>query len=105
MIVVYGYVYLLVLQLKGDVIYVVFGVWKLKYNVYCIYIGEIIICLRLEVVDCVIECFMMFLVMFVQEEYFVIKSKRLKFVFIEILVMIECFYVLIIIQLLVCLCI
>lgn len=24
---------------------------------YIVYIGEIIICLRLEVVDCVIECF------------------------------------------------
>lgn len=66
---------------------------------YIVYIGEIIICLRLEVVDCVIECFYdVFVDVYIQEEQFVIKSKMLKFVFIEILVMIECFYVLINIQ-------
>lgn len=58
MTVVYGYVHLSVLQPRGDVIYAVFGARKLKYNVYRIYIGETIICPRLEAVDCVTERFM-----------------------------------------------
>lgn len=89
MTVVYGYVHLSVLQPKGDVIYAVFGARKLKYNVYRIYIGETIICPRLEAVDCVTEP----------------KSKRLKFVFTETLAMTERFHVLTTIQLLVRSCI